>query len=141
MLGVTPVIGMGGKSMGGDIAVTAAGLESRIAVVAACIATPDWLKPGSIYQLSARTPSFRRNTSGITRSPISKLSALPGDLIPVQRRRPGRAGRRCNSIRSSAGRDLRGLSERLEVVIEASAEHQLTGTMWRNALAWFGRLL
>lgn len=37
----------GGISMGGDISVVAAGLDARISKVAACIATPDWLRPGS----------------------------------------------------------------------------------------------
>jgi fermentation-respiration switch protein FrsA (DUF1100 family) len=34
--------------MGGDIAVTAAGLDARIRRVAAVVATPDWLRPGMI---------------------------------------------------------------------------------------------
>jgi hypothetical protein len=33
--------------MGGDIAIAAAGIDHRIRKVAACIATPDWLRPGS----------------------------------------------------------------------------------------------
>lgn len=37
----------GGVSMGGDIAIAAAGLDRRIRAVAACISTPDWLRPGS----------------------------------------------------------------------------------------------
>ena len=37
---------IGGLSMGGDIAVAAAGLDHRIERVAATIATPDWLRPG-----------------------------------------------------------------------------------------------
>ncbi|MCQ6558621.1 dienelactone hydrolase family protein [Paenibacillus mendelii] len=38
---------IGGISMGGDIAVVAAGVDRRIAAVSACLATPDWLRPGS----------------------------------------------------------------------------------------------
>lgn len=37
---------VGGLSMGGDIAVAAAGHDPRIAAVAAVVATPDWLRPG-----------------------------------------------------------------------------------------------
>lgn len=37
---------MGGLSMGGDISVTAAGLDPRIRRAAAVVATPDWLRPG-----------------------------------------------------------------------------------------------
>jgi dienelactone hydrolase len=45
-LNVEPHISVGGLSMGGDIAVAAAGLDHRIKRVAATIATPDWLRPG-----------------------------------------------------------------------------------------------
>lgn len=41
-------VGIGGISMGGDIAVVSAGLDRRIARVAAVLATPDWLRPGSL---------------------------------------------------------------------------------------------
>ena len=40
-------VGIGGISMGGDIAVASAGIDRRIARVAAVLATPDWLRPGS----------------------------------------------------------------------------------------------
>ena len=45
-LDVAPPIYMGGVSMGGDIAVAAAGIDHRIQRVAAIVATPDWLRPG-----------------------------------------------------------------------------------------------
>jgi len=45
-LDVQSQIYMGGVSMGGDIAVAAAGLDHRIERVAAVVATPDWLRPG-----------------------------------------------------------------------------------------------
>jgi dienelactone hydrolase len=45
-LDVASDVFMGGLSMGGDIAVAAAGVDRRIARVAAIIATPDWLRPG-----------------------------------------------------------------------------------------------
>ena len=45
-LDVASNVSMGGLSMGGDIAVAAAGLDHRISRVAAIIATPDWLRPG-----------------------------------------------------------------------------------------------
>jgi dienelactone hydrolase len=45
-LDVEPQVTMGGVSMGGDIAVAAAGIDHRIERVAAIVATPDWLRPG-----------------------------------------------------------------------------------------------
>lgn len=47
-LHVAPEICMGGLSMGGDIAVTAAGIDHRIRRVAAVVATPDWQRPGMV---------------------------------------------------------------------------------------------
>lgn len=45
-LKVEPAIRLGGVSMGGDISIAAAGLDSRIERVAAVVSTPDWLRPG-----------------------------------------------------------------------------------------------
>jgi dienelactone hydrolase len=45
-LGVERRVCAGGLSMGGDISVTAAGIDPRIRRVAAVVATPDWLRPG-----------------------------------------------------------------------------------------------
>lgn len=47
-LAVEPQVCMGGLSMGGDIAVAAAGIDARIRRVAAVGATPDWLRPGML---------------------------------------------------------------------------------------------
>lgn len=49
-LEVVPQIRMGGISMGGDITICAAGIDSRIKRGAPIIATPDWLRPG-MYDL------------------------------------------------------------------------------------------
>lgn len=43
---VAPRYAVGGNSAGGDIAVAAAGLDTRIACVATTVATPDWRRPG-----------------------------------------------------------------------------------------------
>jgi dienelactone hydrolase len=45
-LDIDSQIYMGGLSMGGDIAIAAAGIDHRIQRVAAIVATPDWLRPG-----------------------------------------------------------------------------------------------
>ncbi len=45
-LDVEPHVSVGGLSMGGDIAVAAAGIDHRLRRVAAVVATPDWLRPG-----------------------------------------------------------------------------------------------
>lgn len=43
---VSSEVVVAGLSMGGDIAVAAAGIDQRIKKVVAVIATPDWLRPG-----------------------------------------------------------------------------------------------
>lgn len=40
-------VGVGGISMGGDIALAVAGIDHRVTAVACGIATPDWLRPGT----------------------------------------------------------------------------------------------
>lgn len=45
-LNIKPKVFIGGYSMGGDIAVAAAGFDPRIQRVAATVATPDWTRPG-----------------------------------------------------------------------------------------------
>ena len=46
--GLTGNVSIGGLSMGGDIAVAAAGLDHRVNCVTAIIATPDRLRPGML---------------------------------------------------------------------------------------------
>ncbi|WML48394.1 alpha/beta hydrolase [Neobacillus sp. PS3-34] len=45
-LKVRPDVYLGGLSMGGDIAVAAAGIDHRIKRVVSVVSTPDWLRPG-----------------------------------------------------------------------------------------------
>jgi dienelactone hydrolase len=141
-LGVAPEVGIGGKSMGGDIAVTAAGLEPRIGVVAACIATADWLKPGSIYQLNAPNP--------IIQAQYERYNPLT-NLMDYQH---------CPAISFQCGADdmmvppdgaahfVQALAptyatcpEKLALVLEAGVAHQLTQSMWLNSIQWFKRFL
>jgi uncharacterized protein len=141
-LGVTSTVGVGGKSMGGDIAIAAAGHDQRISVVAACIATPDWLKPGSIYKLSAPNDKIQKqyerynpltNLNNYQHKPaISFQCAAEDTMVP-----PDGATRFVEKLRSL----YEDVPERLEVVLENGVGHELTETMWRNSLAWFRRFL
>jgi uncharacterized protein len=141
-LGVSPVVGVGGKSMGGDIAIAAAGLDQRISVVAACIATPDWLKPGSIYKLSAPNDQIQSqyerynpltNLSHYQHQPAITFQCSAGDtMVP-----PDGATRFVEKLKPL----YEGSLERLEVVLEQGVGHELTETMWRSSLAWFRRFL
>lgn len=55
-LEVEPHVYIGGLSMGGDVAVAAAGIDYRIERVAAVVATPDWLRPGMEDAFHPGTP-------------------------------------------------------------------------------------
>ena len=46
VLGVAGEVRAGGLSMGGDVSVALAGIDDRVTHVAACVATPDWTRPG-----------------------------------------------------------------------------------------------
>ena len=61
-LGVEPSICMGGQSMGGDIAITAAGIDPRIRRVAAVASTPDWLRPGMMDLTQPEHPPLPTGT-------------------------------------------------------------------------------
>jgi dienelactone hydrolase len=61
-LGGEPHVCMAGLSMGGDISVTAAGIEPRIRRVAAVGATPDWLRPGMMDLLRPDHPVLPQGT-------------------------------------------------------------------------------
>ena len=141
-LGVSSTVGMGGKSMGGDIAVVAAGIDRRIAAVAACIATPDWLKPGSIYKLSA--PNAEIQTQYECHNPLTNLDryqhcpaisfqCAEGDSIVP----PDGAVRFAKMLNAT----YQDCADRLEVVLHDGIEHELTDTMWQNSLHWFTHFL
>jgi uncharacterized protein len=141
-LAVAPVVGVGGKSMGGDIAVAAAGVDQRISVVAACIATPDWLKPGSIYNLSAPNRKIQAqyerynpltNLNHYQHHPAITLQCGAEDVMVP----PDGATRFVEKLSSR----YQSSSEKLEVVLEQGVGHELTETMWRNSLNWFRRFL
>lgn len=139
---VAPVIGVGGKSMGGDISVAAAAQDKRIKAVAACIATADWLKPGSIYKLSA--PNSKIHSQYERYNPLTNIDLyghLPAisfqcsaedTVVPADG--ATRFVEKLKSLYSSS-------PEKLEVVLESGIGHELTEPMWRNSLAWFKRFL
>lgn len=137
-LGVEPGVGMGGISMGGDISVAAAGLEPRIGRVAAAIATPDWLRPGSFEppgeaDAAARAAYERRN-------PLTHLEAyrhcpalcfLCGDQ---DRQVPPDGAERFAAALAPA---YAAHPERLEIYRQPGTAHQFTPIMWAKALDWF----
>jgi dienelactone hydrolase len=141
-LGVASQVGIGGKSMGGDIAVAAAGLDKRITAVAACIATPDWLKPGSIYEVTAPNAAIQAQFD--QHNPLTNLERYqhcPAMLFPCGTADtvvPVAAAVRCAQALADTYSDC---PHKLEVLLEEGVEHELTETMWHKALDWLARFL
>jgi len=140
--GVATPVGIGGISMGGDIAVTAAGLERRIAAVVGGIATADWLKPGSLYTMNAANPITQAQYERY--NPLTNLARYQHcPAISFQ----------CSAVdpivpADGAMRFVQSLAplyaaspDRLEVVLEEGVGHEFTTTMWRNSVAWLARFL
>jgi uncharacterized protein len=139
-LGVVPEVAMGGVSMGGDVSVAAAGVDPRIVAVAAMIATPDWLRPGS-------------NTA--PGEPDRDSQALYDELNPMTHLRHYRHtpailfenGAADDHVPPDGARRFAAAlapfyeakSERLSVHEHAGVGHAFTDAMWQGALAWFLR--
>ncbi|MBV7330413.1 hypothetical protein KFU94_19635 [Chloroflexi bacterium TSY] len=141
-LNVASSVGMGGISMGGNIAVVAAAQDQRIVVVAAALAEADWLRPGSTIPLSAPNTYVQAcydrcnpltNLAHYQHCPALSFQCGADDrLIP-----PGGAQRFVQSLAAIYAE----CPERLEIILEDGVAHQFTQTMWRNALRWFARFL
>ncbi len=142
-LGVGERVGMGGISAGGDASVAAAGVDPRIGVVAAGVATPDWLRPGSFEPPGE--PDEAAQARYDRRNPLTNLEAY--------RHRPAisfQCGAQDEQVPPSGAlrfaKALRGeiyatSPERLEVVLHEGVPHRFTDESWRNCVAWFQRHL
>jgi len=142
-LGVDAAVGIGGISMGGDIAVTAAAVDQRITAVAAGIATPDWLRPGS-FEPPGQPDEIAQQCYD-RRNPLTQLQAY----------------RHCPAITFQNGADdqqvppdgslrfIEALREacyatapnRLEAVLHPGVAHAFPAQSWANCVAWFQREL
>lgn len=137
-LGVAPLAGMGGISMGGDIAVAAAGVDQRIQAVVAGIATADWLRPGSFEPPGE--PNAVAQACYDQRNPLTHLE--------LYRHRPAisfQCGAQDRQVPpDGAQRFVAALHaiyaeqpERLEVFCQPDTPHKFTEVMWQNGLRWF----
>ena len=142
-LGVAEVAGMGGISAGGDTSVAAAAVDPRIAVVAAAIATPDWLRPGSFEPPG--TPDAAAQTCYERRNPLTNLAAyrhtpaISFQNGALDRQVPPDGSQRfVAALREEL---YAHCPERLEVTLHEGTAHEFTAAGWSNALAWFRRHL
>ncbi len=137
-LGMPPAVGMGGISMGGDISVTAAGLDHRIRAVAAGCATADWLRPGSSE--APGEPDAPAQACYDRRNPLTNLTryvhcpALSFQCGANDRQVPP-DGAQCFV---AALHDVyTPYPDRLEVLLEPGVAHAFTRKMWINCIRWF----
>jgi dienelactone hydrolase len=139
-LDVEPSVYLGGISMGGCIAVAAAGIETRVISVAAHNATPDWTllamdtEAGtadaySRYLLRCFNPLFHLDA-------YAHCPAIAFECGAEDRHVPPDGALRFQA----ALRETYGLCpDKLQVNVHAGAGHQSTAEMWQNSLAWFAR--
>lgn len=141
-LGVSPQVGMGGVSMGGDISVAAAGVDWRIRAVAAVVATPDWMRPGSFEYPG--TPDAVAQAAYERRNPLTHLEAyrsrpaITFESGAVDRQVPPEAGERF--VRALAPMYAH-CPERLRVTLHANVAHAFVPPMLENSIQWFERWL
>jgi dienelactone hydrolase len=137
-LGVRKDVGIGGISMGGDISVAAAGVDRRIKVVSACVATPDWMRPGSFEPPGE--PDAAAQADYDRRNPLTHLEAYKHrPAIAFQsgaddRQVPADGGQRfVEALKPRYGKH----ADRLQVNLQPGTPHRFTPEMWAASLRWF----
>ena len=142
-LGVRREVGIGGTSMGGDISVAAAGIDKRIKVVSAIVATPDWLRGGS-WEPSGE-PDAAAQADYDRRNPMTHTEAF--------RHRPYiafQSGATDTQVPWEHGiyftdalkADIyKGYEDRLKVNLIPGIGHGFHPQMMENSLSWFDQHL
>ena len=142
-LGVGARVGMGGISAGGDASAAAAAVDERIEAVAAGIATPDWLRPGSFEQPGEPDEAAREDYR--RRNPLTNLQAYRHTpAISFQNGALDRQVPPDGSVRfvDALRREVyAGCPERIEAVLHNGVAHAFEDAQWRGSLAWFRRHL
>ena len=141
-LGVRPEVGMGGISMGGDIAVAAAGVDQRIIVVSACVATPDWLRPGSFEPPGE--PDAAAQADYDRRNPLTHLQlyahrpAIAFQSGAADKQVPPDGGTRFVAALKPLYAET---ADRLVVNLEPDVPHRFTPRMLEHSVQWFAKHL
>lgn len=134
---------VGGISMGGDISLVAASIDKRVKGVCAAIATPDWLRPGSI-DLQGEADAFSHmlytrynpitNLNLFSHTPFIHFENAAEDAYV-----PAEAARR---FQEQLSKDIYSKSpERITINELPDKNHGFHPEMWPNCLTWFERVL
>jgi dienelactone hydrolase len=138
ILGVAPQVGIGGISMGGDISIAAAGVDPRIVAVAACVATPDWLRPGSFEPPGA--PDEFAQACYDRRNPLTHLElythcpAITFQCGAEDQQVPPDGAQRFVAALQTTYAQRPGA---LTIDLQPATAHKFTPEMWQNSLRWF----
>jgi uncharacterized protein len=141
-LKVRPEVGMGGVSMGGDISVAAAGVDRRIKAVSACVATPDWLRPGSFEPPGE--PDEIAQAAYDRRNPLTNLQlyrhqpAIAFQSGAGDHQVPPDGGER---FVKALGPTYGAHPERLKVFLYSDTAHAFTPAMWEGCVRWWDSFL
>lgn len=139
-LPVEPYVYVGGISMGGCVAVAAAGIEERVACVAALNATPDWMSLG--MDMTTGTPDARARGLFHRLNPMFNLDgyahcpAITFECGAEDRHVPPDGALRFQAALQETYKSCPG---KLAVNLHPGVGHQATTEMWQNGLAWFAR--
>lgn len=144
-LGVRKEVGIGGVSMGGDISVAAASVDKRIKVVSACVATPDWMRPGSFEPPGI--PDDAAQVDYDRRNPLTHLSlyrhhpAIAFQSGADDRQVPADGGQRFIEALVKEGIYKGSDVEKLKVNLVPKTPHAFVPAMWEASVAWFDKYL
>ena len=131
-------VGIGGISMGGDIAVVSAGIDRRIERVAAVLATPDWLRPGSQEPQGAAGEeqwALYHRLNPLTNAAHYRHCPAMLFVCGAEDRQVPPEGAKAfvamldNMYANGAGH--------LAIARQPGIAHRFTPWMWNEALAWF----
>jgi dienelactone hydrolase len=139
----SPPCYMGGESLGGDIAVAAAGIDSRIGCASAIIATPDWCRPGMHAWGQLVQPGPAGGYAQFFYDHINPLTNLSGYAhCPAITFECGAEDDHVPSdgalrFQMALQQTYQSQPDRLRVNLHSGVAHQVTPTMWQNSLEWF----
>lgn len=147
---VSPGVHAGGFSMGGDIAVAAAGHDARIKAVAAIVSTPDWLRPGMRNSWTDGKPVIDQGAPDSyaqffydTFNPLTNLEsyghgpAITFECAAEDMHVPPDGAERFKSALTTRYPEI---ESRVRVHLHEGLKHEdliRDPVFWQNSLAWF----
>jgi dienelactone hydrolase len=141
--GIEPPCYIGGISLGGYIAVAAAGLDPRIGCVGGIVCTPDWRVPGlhwdgqllPLGKPDAYAQFFFDRINPLTHpSHYAHCPAMTFECGELDDHLPPDGAVR---FREALRDTYREHPDRLRVNLHPGVGHQSTPAMWQNCLSWF----